>query len=427
MKRRTAWILVAGVAAVALGAAAVGALALLLRGPPRRRAGLRRQELPGRCDLEGETPRAALGGLRVASSSGVRRRCAPWSRASIARPADPKVTAVVVGSSFLSDAGWGKVQELRDAIAALPQVRQAGLRAPRVLREQGVLPGHRLHEDLRAADGDPRRVGALGRGDVLPQDPRQARRRGAVRGRREVQERPQHRSPRAPSPSRTASRWRRCVDSLFEQYVDGHREGARQDRGGGARASIDRGPYDGAGGARGPGSSTSCCTRTRSDKRLKGADAPDARPLRPRPRAASASTAGPRSPSSTPSATSCRARARAAPFGGRFAGSDTVAGALREAREDDDIKAIVLRVDSPGGFGPGGRRDPARGAARAEGQARRRLDGRPARPPAATTSRSAATRIVAEPGTITGSIGVFSGKFSLRGPLRQDRRHARRS
>ena len=32
MKRRTAWILVAGVAAVAIGAAAVGALALMLRG-----------------------------------------------------------------------------------------------------------------------------------------------------------------------------------------------------------------------------------------------------------------------------------------------------------------------------------------------------------------------------------------------------------
>ena len=32
MKRRTAWILVAGVAAVAIGAAAVGGLALALRG-----------------------------------------------------------------------------------------------------------------------------------------------------------------------------------------------------------------------------------------------------------------------------------------------------------------------------------------------------------------------------------------------------------
>ncbi|HYU15517.1 MAG TPA: hypothetical protein VEL05_05590, partial [Candidatus Acidoferrum sp.] len=32
MKKRTAWILVAGVAAVAIGAAAVGALALMLRG-----------------------------------------------------------------------------------------------------------------------------------------------------------------------------------------------------------------------------------------------------------------------------------------------------------------------------------------------------------------------------------------------------------
>ena len=37
MKRRTAWVLVAGVAAVAIGAATVGALALLVRGGLARR------------------------------------------------------------------------------------------------------------------------------------------------------------------------------------------------------------------------------------------------------------------------------------------------------------------------------------------------------------------------------------------------------
>src|SRR6185369_6752404 len=43
---------------------------------------------------------------------------------------------------------------------------------------------------------------------------------------------------------------------------------------------------------------------------------------------------------------------QAGSLGGGTAGSDTISSALRAARTDDDIKAIVLRVDSPGGFGP---------------------------------------------------------------------------
>ena len=34
---------------------------------------------------------------------------------------------------------------------------------------------------------------------------------------------------------------------------------------------------------------------------------------------------------------------------GEAAGGDTIAGYLKKAREDDDVKAVVLRVDSPGG------------------------------------------------------------------------------
>jgi len=37
------------------------------------------------------------------------------------------------------------------------------------------------------------------------------------------------------------------------------------------------------------------------------------------------------------------------PFGGSTAGSTTVRAALEEARQDDNIKAVVVRVDSPGG------------------------------------------------------------------------------
>lgn len=37
------------------------------------------------------------------------------------------------------------------------------------------------------------------------------------------------------------------------------------------------------------------------------------------------------------------------PLGNRSVGGDTIAAALREAAADDDVAAIVLRVDSPGG------------------------------------------------------------------------------
>src|SRR5207245_2403928 len=38
-------------------------------------------------------------------------------------------------------------------------------------------------------------------------------------------------------------------------------------------------------------------------------------------------------------------------FGGDFIGSDTLAQILKEVREDRGIRAVVLRVDSPGGSG----------------------------------------------------------------------------
>jgi protease-4 len=103
------------------------------------------------------------------------------------------------------------------------------------------------------------------------------------------------------------------------------------------------------------------------------------------------------------------------PFGGSgFAGSDTVAAALREARQDSAVRAIVLRVDSPGGSGTA-----------SDVIWREVRLARKAKPVVVSMGDVAASggyyiamggdAIVAQPGTITGSIGVFGGKFSLRG------------
>ena len=102
------------------------------------------------------------------------------------------------------------------------------------------------------------------------------------------------------------------------------------------------------------------------------------------------------------------------PLGGRYAGSDTISAALSEAAKDDDIEAIILRIDSPGGFGPA-----ADAIWRAVAVARK------SKPVIASMGDAAASGgyyiamganvIVAQPATLTGSIGVFSGKFILRG------------
>jgi len=92
-------------------------------------------------------------------------------------------------------------------------------------------------------------------------------------------------------------------------------------------------------------------------------------------------------------------------------GSDTATAAIRDAVADPNVKAIVLRVDSPGG---------AVGASEAiwREAAVARAAGRPVVASMGAVAASGgyyvamgADRIVASPGTITGSIGVFSGKF----------------
>ncbi|MGH9817381.1 MAG: signal peptide peptidase SppA, partial [Candidatus Acidiferrales bacterium] len=99
---------------------------------------------------------------------------------------------------------------------------------------------------------------------------------------------------------------------------------------------------------------------------------------------------------------------------GYIMGSDTVAANLRRAREDDSVEAIVLRVDSPGGSVVGSeiiRREVQRAA-----------ESKPIVVSMSDTAASggywiamSANKIVAEPSTITGSIGVVFGKMNIAG------------
>jgi protease IV len=102
------------------------------------------------------------------------------------------------------------------------------------------------------------------------------------------------------------------------------------------------------------------------------------------------------------------------PGGTVVMGGDSVAAEIREARNDSSIRAIVLRVDSPGG------------SAVASEVIRREVElARQKKPVVVSMSDVAASggywismsadKIIADPGTITASIGVLSGKMNVSG------------
>ena len=102
------------------------------------------------------------------------------------------------------------------------------------------------------------------------------------------------------------------------------------------------------------------------------------------------------------------------PFGSSNAGGDTIAAALREAAANDDVSAIVLRVDSPGGSVTA-----SETIWREVKKARQH--GKPVVASMGAVAASGgyyvsmgADAIVANPGTITGSIGVVTGKLVAR-------------
>jgi len=96
-----------------------------------------------------------------------------------------------------------------------------------------------------------------------------------------------------------------------------------------------------------------------------------------------------------------------------YLGSDKMAEVLHDLREDGSVAAVVLRVDSPGG------------SALASDLILRQVEKLKQKKPVIVSMSdyaasggyyiaAKATRIVAEPATLTGSIGIFGGKFVTR-------------
>ena len=102
-------------------------------------------------------------------------------------------------------------------------------------------------------------------------------------------------------------------------------------------------------------------------------------------------------------------------MGGSFIGDHTLRKQLNKILEDDSVKALVLRVNSPGGSGS---------ASDSIWNDLRRIQdsGRPVVISMGDYAASGgyyismgADYIYAMPGTLTGSIGVFGGKLNMEG------------
>jgi protease-4 len=407
MKKRTAWILVAGVAAVALGAAAVGGLALVLRGNATGGSWTSnnsylylnlRESIP-------EESRTELGSFFERRPPSLRTLVESLDRAAT----DPKVTSVVLRVGFLPDAGWGKVQELRDAVV---RFRKSGKPVHAHLEfcgnkeyylatactrvtavPEALLDITGLHSESMFFGGTLQKIGVEAQFEGVGKyknAPNQFTETGFTEPHRE--------------------QMNALLDSIYGQYAEAIATG-RKKTPAEVKAIIDGGPYDGHG-ALAAGLLDELLYQDQLEERLK--DAGQVSPgryvkgsrgfaLDGRPKIAVVYAVGQIMTGDSQSGAL-----------GDLAGSDTVAESLRKARKDDSIKAIVLRVDSPGGS-----------ATASDVIWREVVEAKKKKPVIVSMGDVAASGgyyiamaadgIVAQPGTITGSIGVFSGKFSLRG------------
>jgi protease-4 len=406
MKRRTAWLLAAGVAAVALGAAAVGAVALLVRGG-RPGAGWAGGSGYLAVDVSGDMPEEPSSGL-----SGLFENRAPSIRALVEAVdragRDPAVKGLLLRVGSV-DTGWARVQELRDALVRFRRsgkpswahLEFAGNReyylatacAKVAASPTAMLDVSGLAAEVTFYRGTLDKLGVEAQFEGVGKyknAPNQFTEKGLTEPHREQME--------------------ALVGTLFEQYVRGVAEG-RGLKPEEVRSLIDRGPFE-ASEAKEVGLVDELLYRDQVEDRIPAAGRVDpARYVKGargffdgRPKLALVYAAGDIIPGES----------QASPFGGGLAGSDTIVRGLRQAREDGSVRAILLRVDSPGGSGT------ASDAVWREVSLARR-----AKPVVVSMGDYAASggyyiamgadAIVAQPGTITGSIGVFSGKFSLRG------------
>lgn len=336
---------------------------------------------------------------------------------------DDRITHVLLMPSTLELPFWGKVQELRDAVL---EFRKSGKTVIAFLEYGGdreyylataadrvfLLPTSPL--DLTGvASYEIFMRGALDKLGAVPDFVKIGDYKTAVNQFTETAFTPAHREM-----SESLNR------DMYDQLVRGIAEGRRKTESE-VRALIDDGPF-GPGDALRAGLVDELAYLDQIDDRVPGLRDEDGETRRiegadyqrTNPRAAGIRT---RSRIAVIYASGVIASGRSAydTVNGAIVGSETMVEQIRRVREDDSIRAIVLRVDSPGG------------SSVASDVIWRELaitrDQKPTRPLVASMSdlaasggyyiATAAPTIVAQPATLTGSIGIFGGKIAIGGTV----------
>jgi protease-4 len=408
VSRRTAVVLAAGVTALALGAAAVGAVALLVRGGGRPAAGWAGGARYLALDVSGDMPEEPASGFPAfleAPATSLRGMVEAVDRA--ARDASVKGLVLRVGTL---QAGWARTAELRDALV---RFRKSGKPSWAHLEFAGNQEYYLATGCSRIAAAPTALLDVTGlAAEVtffkggLEKLGVQAQFEGVGRYKNAPN---QFTESAFTEPHR--EQMEALVESLFEDYVGAIAEGRALPRER-VRSLVDEGPFDGPR-AKDAGLVDEVLYLDQVQDRLGGAQrlSPGAYVKASRgfsfgtkPRVAIVYAVG----------TIIPGESQSSPLMGGMVGADTIVRGLRQAVSDDSVRAIVLRVDSPGGSGTA-----SDAVWREVALARRK------KPVVASMGDYAASggyyvsmnadSIVAQPTTITGSIGVFSGKFSLRG------------
>jgi protease-4 len=408
VSRRTAVVLAAGVTALALGAAAVGAVALLVRGGGRPAAGWAGGARYLALDVSGDMPEEPASGFPAfleAPATSLRGVVEAVDRA--ARDASVKGLVLRVGTL---QAGWARTAELRDALV---RFRKSGKPSWAHLEFAGNQEYYLATGCSRIAAAPTALLDVTGlAAEVtffkggLEKLGVQAQFEGVGRYKNAPN---QFTESAFTEPHR--EQMEALVESLFEDYVGAIAEGRALPRER-VRSLVDEGPFDGPR-AKDAGLVDEVLYLDQVQDRLGGAQrlSPGAYVKASRgfsfgtkPRVAIVYAVG----------TIIPGESQSSPLMGGMVGADTIVRGLRQAVSDDSVRAIVLRVDSPGGSGTA-----SDAVWREVALARRK------KPVVASMGDYAASggyyvsmnadSIVAQPTTITGSIGVFSGKFSLRG------------
>jgi protease-4 len=360
-------------------------------------------------DLSEVAPTNVVGYFRGANAPLVRTVVESLRKAKV----DPRISAVLLKPTGFDSPYWGKVQEIRDAVV---DFRKSGKRVYAYLEYGGdreyylasaadrvfLLPSSPL--DLRGLAtyqvflrGTLDKVGAYPDmhhiGDYKTAV-NQLTEKGYTRAHKEMDE--------------SLNR------DLYEQLVSGIADG-RKKNDADVRALIDQGPFlpeDAlrAGLVDDVAYEDQVEEKLRQGDRLRKIDGDDYARVSA---GAFGLGRGPRIGVIYATGTINSGRSGFDPLNGAVVGSDTLIESIRQARRDSSLRAIVLRIDSPGG------------SAAASDAIWRELmiakTERADRPIVASMSDLAASggyyiampaqAIVAQPSTLTGSIGIFGGKI----------------